>query len=244
MAALGTRRAWTSAHGRGCWRAWPGSSTVAGFGWSTMRLHISLAQINSKSGDIRGNSEKILSGVAKARQEGADVVVFPELCLTGYCLDEKLLINLPFLRANRRALMERIAPACQGIAAVVGFIDFEEDRMGPDNRVVRHNAAAVIADGRLLQVVCKRLLPSYRYFDDKRYFQPGEAVEPVVIPGKDGPVRVGVLICEDLWDDGYPLKPCGILARKGVDCIFCINASPFVGRRCCVTASPSSTSIP
>jgi NAD+ synthase (glutamine-hydrolysing) len=194
-----------------------------------MRLKISLAQINPKSGDIRGNTAKIVQGIERARRDGADVVVFPELCLTGYCLDEKLLINLQFLRANRKALWEEIAPACQGIAAVVGHLDFDEQRKGPDNRVVRRNAAAVIQDGQVLQIVRKRLLPSYRYFEDKRYFEAGTEIEPVNLRTAAGPVSVGILICEDLWDEGYELKPTAIYASKGAQCLLCINASPFVG---------------
>jgi len=194
-----------------------------------MRLKISLAQINPKTGDIAGNASKIVRGIEQANQEGADLVVFPEMCLTGYCLDEKLLINLQFLRANREALMTRIAPACRGIAAVVGFIDFDEELRGPDNRVVRRNAAAVIQDGRVIQIVRKRLLPAYRYFEDKRYFEPGREVEPVNLETRDGAVRLGVLVCEDLWDEGYELKPTAIYAEKGTELLVCINASPFVG---------------
>lgn len=194
-----------------------------------MRLRVSLAQINPKTGDIRGNTDLILRGIEQAKRDQADLVVFPEMCVTGYCLDEKLLINLQFLRANREALMSRIVPACQRIAAVVGFIDFDEGRRGPDNRVVRRNAAAVIQDGRVLQIVRKRLLPAYRYFDDKRYFEPGREVEPVELNTAAGPLKAGVLICEDFWDDGYELKPTEIYAAKGAEVLIGINASPFVG---------------
>jgi len=193
-----------------------------------MKLTVSLAQINPKSGDIRGNTAKIIHGIEQARKQQADVVVFPEMCLTGYCLDEKLLINLQFLRANRKALLEEIAPACDGIAAVVGHIDFDETRTGPDHRVVRHNAAAVIQNGRVLQIVRKRLLPSYRYFEDKRYFQPGTEVEPVTLETASGPARIGVLICEDLWEEGYEVNPSALLAAKGAEYFLVINASPFI----------------
>jgi NAD+ synthase (glutamine-hydrolysing) len=194
-----------------------------------MRLKVSLAQINPKSGDIRGNASKIIRGIRRARQEECDLVVFPEMCLPGYCLDEKLLINLRFLRENKRVLLEEIRPACRGVAAVIGFIDFDESRKGPDSRVVRHNAAAVIQDGELLQVVHKRLLPGYRYFEDKRYFQPGGEVEPVLIRTPARETRLGVLICEDLWDEEYQFKPSAILHQKGAQVFVCINASPFVG---------------
>ena len=196
-----------------------------------MPFRVSIAQINPRSGDVRANAAKILAGIQRAREQECQLVVFPEMCLTGYCLDEKLLINRTFLRANKRILMEQIGPATQGLAAVVGFLDFDETRVGPDQRVIRHNAAAVFQDGRLLQIVHKRLLPAYRYFDDKRYFQPGEAIDPVGIDTPEGPVSIGVLICEDLWDEGYEKKPCAVYRGKGAQVLFCINASPFVGSR-------------
>jgi NAD+ synthase (glutamine-hydrolysing) len=193
-----------------------------------MKLRVSIAQINPKSGDLKGNARIILQAIARAKADQADVVVLPEMCLTGYCLDEKLLMNLQFLRANRRILLEEIVPASEGIAVVVGFVDFDEDRQGPDHRPVRFNAAAVAQGGRLLQTVHKRLLPSYRYFDDKRYFEEGKRVDPVTLKTASGQTRVGILICEDMWDTGYDLKPCRILREKEAQYLFCINASPFV----------------
>lgn len=193
-----------------------------------MKLKISLAQINPQSGDLYGNRDRILKAIQNARDEQAQVVLLPEMCLTGYCLDEKLLINLHFLRENRRILTEEIAPACQGIAAVVGFVDFDEERTGPDRRIYRYNAAAVIENGRLRRTVHKRLLPSYRYFDDKRYFRPGQEAEPITLQLDGRPCRVGVLICEDLWDEGYEFKPFEEYSHRGVDYLFCISASPFV----------------
>ncbi|GAB4243470.1 MAG: NAD+ synthase [Acidobacteriota bacterium] len=196
---------------------------------------MSLAQINPKTGDLRGNAARIVQGIEAARREGAHLVVFPEMCLTGYCLDEKLLINRQFLRENRRILMEEIRQATRGIAAVVGFVDFDESRRGPDAGLLRHNAAAILQDGELLQVVHKRLLPAYRYFDDKRYFTPGRRVDPVELDWAEGRLRLGVLICEDLWDEAYELKPARILREKGAELLVAVSASPFVastpGRR-------------
>lgn len=87
----------------------------------------------------------------------------------------------------------------------------------------------MIQNGKVVQVVRKRLLPSYRYFDDKRYYEPGREVEPVTLAVAGGTVKVGVLICEDLWDEGYELKPTAAYADKGTEYLVCINASPFVG---------------
>jgi predicted amidohydrolase len=196
-----------------------------------MKFRVSLSQINPRSGDIAANTRKILNGIEVAKNQQCDLVVFPEMCLTGYCLDEKLLINREFLRANKETLIQQVLPATEEIAAIVGFIDFDEQRTGPDRRLVRYNAAAVIQNGRLLQVVHKRLLPAYRYFDDKRYFTEGQEVEPVLLQTREGTISVGVLICEDLWDEKYEFKPCEIYREKGVDYLFTINASPFVGSR-------------
>lgn len=193
-----------------------------------MKLRVSMAQINPTTGDIRGNTKLILGAIEQARSVAADLVVLPEMCLTGYCLDEKLLINREFLRQNRRVLIETIAPACTDLAAIVGFVDFEEDRRGPDRNPVRYNAAGILQHGRVEQIVHKRLLPSYRYFDDKRYFTPGSTVEPWRIEARGGAVRIGVLICEDLWDEGYDMEPSRLYHDRGVDYLFAISASPFV----------------
>lgn len=193
-----------------------------------MRFRVSIAQINPKTGDIRGNVQRILKSIEVARKEAADLVVFPEMCLTGYCLDEKLLINRRFLETNKRALQTEIAPACGDLAAVVGFVDFDDTQRGPDGHPVRYNGAAILHRGGVQQIVHKRLLPSYRYFDDKRYFSPGTEIEPLQLDYGGRQVRIGVLICEDLWDEGYPLKPSQVYAQKGVDYLFSINASPFV----------------
>ena len=194
-----------------------------------MRVRVSIAQINPRTGDLRGNRDRIIAAIDRARRDGARIVVLPEMCLTGYCLDEKLLLNRQFLRENRRILTEEIAPACTDVAAVIGFVDFEEGQEGPGRNPVRYNAAAVCHRGIVQQLVYKRLLPSYRYFDDKRYFRPGTEIEPLTLSLPEGSVRIGILICEDLWDEQYNLKPCQIYHEKGVDYLFCTNASPFVG---------------
>ena len=194
-----------------------------------MKVRVSLAQINPATGDLQGNTEKILHAVQQGREQGADLVVLPEMALTGYCLDEKLLVSLRFLQENRRYLDEKIVPACGGLTAVVGFVDFDAEQRGADGQPLRYNAAAVIENGALTQVVHKRLLPAYRYFDDKRYFQAGKRVETVSISTGGGPMKLGVLICEDLWDEGYELKPCQRFQEQGAELLVCINASPFVG---------------
>jgi NAD+ synthase (glutamine-hydrolysing) len=188
-------------------------------------MRVALAQINPISADIHGNAAKILEAVAGAAAARADVVVVPELALPGYCIGD-LVEDTAFLDANERAL-QAIAAATRGITAVVGFIDRDLDATNDHGTVRKYNAAAVVRDGRILQRARKSLLPSYRYFDDKRYFSPGDRREPVD-SGIDGPLsRLGVSICEDLWDDYYDVKPLPELVVQGAGLIVNLNASPF-----------------
>jgi len=188
-------------------------------------MRIALAQMNPTSGDIEGNAATILSALDSARAAGADLIVTPEMALPGYCIGD-LVEDEGFLAANEQALL-RLADAARGITAVVGFIDFDRTARNESGGLRKYNAAAVVRDGQVLQRAHKTLLPSYRYFDDKRFFAPGEVREPVTVPSAKGPVRVGVSICEDLWDEFYPVKPLAELAAKGADVLLNLNASPF-----------------
>lgn len=188
-------------------------------------MRVALAQINPTSADINGNAARILEAVKAAAADRADIVVTPELALPGYCIGD-LVEDTAFLEANERAL-QAITAETRGITAVVGFIDCDAGATNDSGTVRKYNAAAVVRDGRVLQRARKSLLPSYRYFDDKRYFSPGERREPVEI-GTRGPLsRVGVSICEDLWDEYYDVKPLPELVVQGAGLILNLNASPF-----------------
>jgi NAD+ synthase (glutamine-hydrolysing) len=188
-------------------------------------MRVALAQLNPTSGDINGNADRITAAIGEAVRARADVIVTPEMALPGYCIGD-LVEDAGFLEANERA-MRRIADAARGITAVVGFIDFDLAARNDSGAVRRYNAAAVVRDGQVLQRAHKSLLPSYRYFDDKRYFVPGEVRQPVAIPADGGQRKLGVSICEDLWDDFSGVKPLVELAEKGSDVLLNINASPF-----------------
>ncbi|HEY2933448.1 MAG TPA: NAD(+) synthase [Acidobacteriota bacterium] len=200
-----------------------------------MQLRLAVGQINPRTGDIRGNVAKILQFAGKAAELGCHLAAFPEMCVPGYCLDEKLLMNQRFLRENKQAVLDQIVPASAKIPIIAGFLDYDEQRRGPDGFWVRHNAAAVCLEGRCTQIVHKTLLPNYRYFDDKRYFTPGTPAPPFELKVGSERIKVGVEICEDLWDDNYPLKPTQALLEMGSRMVVCINASPYVcaspGRR-------------
>jgi NAD+ synthase (glutamine-hydrolysing) len=188
-------------------------------------MRIALAQINPISGDIAGNTAKILDFVARAAARGADLVVTPEMALPGYCIGD-LVEDDAFVQANEDA-MQRIAAAAKDITAVVGFIDHDPGARNDHGTVRKYNAAAVVRDGQVLQRARKSLLPNYRYFDDKRFFSPGETRDPLTLDVRGGRASVGVSICEDMWDEYYPVKPLPELAAKGASILLNLNASPF-----------------
>ena len=188
-------------------------------------MRVALAQLNPVSGDIDGNARTIVAAIEEARRQEADLVVAPEMALPGYCIGD-LVEDADFLGANERTIA-RIAQAAKGITAVVGFIDFDLHQRNDNGTVRKYNAAAVVRDGRILQRARKSLLPNYRYFDDKRFFAPGEVRQAIDLPGRGGTTRVGVSICEDMWDDFYEIKPLRELAAQGAAVLLNLNASPF-----------------
>jgi len=184
-------------------------------------LRIALAQMNPTVGDLEGNARKVIHYVQEARRLGADVVAFPELAIPGYP-PEDLVLRLSFVRDNVRAL-EEVVSACQGITAIVGFIDQPSARGQLDDDV--YNAAAIIHDGRLAGVYHKQRLPNYGVFDEVRYFQAGKVCPVFTL----GAVGIGVNICEDIW---YPGDPTRTQALAGAQVIININGSPYqMGKR-------------
>ncbi len=175
-------------------------------------LRIALAQINSVVGDLEGNLRRILEQVAQAAREGADLVCFPELALTGYP-PEDLLLKPGFVADNLSALDELVRRSADyaSLTIVVGFVDRQVDI---------YNAAAVIHNGRLAGVYYKQYLPNYGVFDENRYFQAG-TLSPIF---EIGGVQVGVNICEDIW---YPTGPATLQAYAGAELLVNINASPY-----------------
>jgi len=188
-------------------------------------MRIALAQLNPTSGDIDGNTRKVIDAIAGAAARGADLLVTPEMAIPGYCIGD-LVEDAGFLAANERAL-QRIAAAASSLTAVVGFIDHHPSERNDNGTILKYNAAAIVSQGRVLQRAHKSLLPNYRYFDDKRYFAPARARKPVDVALGGRPVRLGVSICEDMWDEYYAVKPLPELAAQGADLLVNINASPF-----------------
>ena len=172
-------------------------------------LRVALAQINSTVGDIRGNACRISDQIARARDEGAALVVFPELALTGYP-PEDLLLKTSFLDAARTALRE-LATETKGIVAVVGYPEQAEDV---------YNTAAVLADGAVVAGYRKMYLPNYGVFDEQRYFQSGAEGAIVEVNG----VPIGISVCEDIWEPGPPAMS---EALAGAQVIINLSASPY-----------------
>lgn len=184
-----------------------------------------LAQLNSITGDIQGNVQKIISAIQQAKKKHADLIAFPELTVTGYCLSD-LIEDRRFLEKNKIAL-EEIQKESNGIIVIVGFIDFDITKINNDGKIRKYNAAAVFQDGILKGLQYKSLLPNYRYFDDKRYFSPAEERTPIPVTFKGKDFALGISICEDMWDDSYSVKPIEELTQKGAQIIINLNASPF-----------------
>ena len=171
-------------------------------------MRIALAQVNTTVGDFDANVERALAAVGEAAAAGADLVVLPELALTGYP-PEDLLHRPAFVERSRGAVWEfaREAPA----SAIVGFVDMTGGTL--------HNAAAVTADGRVTAMYRKRLLPNYGVFDEERYFEPGGADLVIGLGG----IACAVTICEDIWSDETAAR----LAETGARLVVNLSASPF-----------------
>ena len=172
-------------------------------------MRLALAQINTVVGDLEGNRAHILASLEEARAEGADLILFPELAVTGYP-PEDLLLRPAFVRAAEASVRE-IAAACTGVAALVGTPWFDRDL---------YNACAVCADGEIKAFYRKRYLPNYGVFDEDRYFAPGR--ELVLL--RLGRTLIGLTICEDIWQPGPPATD---LALAGAELLVNLSASPF-----------------
>jgi len=185
-------------------------------------MKVGFAQINSTVGDLRGNFEKIARAYQNLSAAGADLVLTPELAITGYP-PQDLVFKSQFVPQNFEALQHlhaRIGDA----ALLVGFVDRNEGRGKPF-----HNAAALLERGQPIRKTHKSLLPTYDVFDEDRYFEPARAVTPLTFRER----KIGVTICEDIWTEHYlprPLydvEPVRGLVEQGAELIVNLSASPF-----------------
>ena len=187
-------------------------------------MHIGIAQINSVVGDFPGNAKRILAAYRECIENGAEIVVLPEMALVGYPPCD-LLFKSQFVPKCLQAL-DYLADEVRDIPLIVGYVDeCPADSIGKPYR----NAAAFLHNGKVLHKIWKTLLPAYDVFDERRYFEPGENSKPIEWNG----LRLGITICEDIWTEDYlhrPLyqrDPIKELADHGVDVILNLSASPY-----------------
>ena len=169
-----------------------------------------MAQLNLVVGDVEGNTSRIIDAATRARDAfGADVVMVPELAVSGYP-PEDLLFHLG-LRAQVARSIERLRSEVRGITLVAGYPEYEGDRI--------FNSAIVIRDGEVVANHRKACLPNYRVFDEKRYFTPGSLPTVVELNG----IKAGILVCEDVWEP----DPARLARDAGAEVLLVINASPY-----------------
>ncbi len=190
---------------------------------STIRIFA--CPFQPRLGAVEENALRVVDLLGEARRQGCELAVFPETALTGYCLGDAH-TDPALLDRQERVIGERLAPACRELAAVIGVTG----RAEAGGAALRHNGAVVLAQGRVIHHARKVLLANEGVLEDSRYFDPGDLddVVPVDVPLPGGrTVRLGVLICQDMWDDGEPVHPARRLAGLGAQLLCVINASPF-----------------
>ncbi|MCD6353570.1 MAG: NAD+ synthase [Proteobacteria bacterium] len=192
-------------------------------------MKIALAQINTTIGDFNGNTSKIFRSVDNARQQGCELVIFPELAIPGFPPTDYI-GKENFAQKNLKKL-NQIANTVSDIGVIVGFVEPSQEHGGRP----WHNGTALIQKGKIVLKTYKTLLPSYDLFDEPRYFQPGYSHEVASFSGS----RLGITICEDIWNDkdncqkrSHPYNPLEDLANQGLDLLINISGSPFyLGKR-------------
>jgi NAD+ synthase (glutamine-hydrolysing) len=178
-------------------------------------VRIALAQIDPTVGDVDGNAAKVAEWIGLAREAGAELAIFPELCVTGYPAED-LYLKRHFVEASRRAVEE----LAQGVSGIVAMVGFAEPVAGGGDFRHAHNSLAVLADGAMWAVYRKNHLPNYAVFDEQRYFVPGTEPRTIEVAG----ARVGLTICEDCWVEG---PPASTEAAAGAKLIANPSGSPY-----------------
>jgi NAD+ synthase (glutamine-hydrolysing) len=179
------------------------------------KIRVMLAQINFVVGDLIGNQKKILEIAEIARINKIDLLVFPEMALTGYSIQD-LIFDNDLFESEMKILME-IAQSYPDITMIVG--GFDTTPYHPQYR----NVAFILSNGEISADNSKRLIPTYDVYDEKRYFWPGEHFSPYEIKG----IKFGIAICEDIWEEDYQINVTEQLLKNKSDIIISINASPY-----------------
>jgi NAD+ synthase (glutamine-hydrolysing) len=186
-------------------------------------MKIGFAQINPTVGDLNGNFEKIAAAYDRLAAAGAELILTPELAITGYP-PQDLLFKSQFVPQNLQVLEKLHARVRAGAALLVGFVERNQGRGKPF-----HNSAALLQAGAPIAKTHKSLLPTYDVFDEDRYFEPARNVSPLLL----GTKKIGVTICEDIWTEHYlprpfyDIEPVRALVEQGAEIILNLSASPF-----------------
>jgi len=190
---------------------------------------IALAQFDPVPGNIALNAKRIADTIRFWAQRGAELVLFPEESVGGYCIGDHNR-NRILIEESQKAVEERIAPACDKAAAVLGLIAPARGRRLNDGAYGAQNRYVVMAGGKVVGSGAKTLLVDDSVLCDSRYYIPGagEELAPVAVSLSLGrTLRLGVLICQDMWDDYYGCKPAASLKEKGAELLVVLNSSPF-----------------
>lgn len=184
-------------------------------------MNVALAQLNFHIGDFEQNTLKIINAIHQAELAGAELVIFPELCITGYPPGDFLEFSDFLDRANQS--LQKIASVCTSIHALVGAPSVNQELTGKN----LFNSAYLLGDAKVKQVIHKTLLPTYDVFDEYRYFESNKKFHCVEVNGK----KLAVVICEDTWDidddPKYAIHPLEELMKQNPEYIINISASPF-----------------
>lgn len=205
---------------------------------------IALEQMAVKAGNPEANLVRILEGIEHAKSKNRSVVVFPEMAVPGYLIGDEW-ENDAYVRECMAMNDEIVAATKDGMTAIWGNVFADRTRVGEDGRTRKYNAAFVAQNGKLVSngafdgYTVKSLMPKYREFDDERHFysllklaaergvDPETLLEPFELVINGIRRRVGIIICEDMWDSDYAFKPVEVLKKKGVDAIINLSASPY-----------------
>ncbi|MEO1395021.1 MAG: NAD+ synthase [Cyanobacteria bacterium J06634_5] len=196
-------------------------------------MKIAIAQINPTVGDLSGNAERILAVAKQAKEQGASLLLTPELSLCGYP-PRDLLMRPSFIEQMKQQVEKIAADLPPGLTALVGIAEANVAAASKGEKPI-FNSMALLRSGKIQDVFHKRLLPTYDVFDEDRYFESGRQANSFILEQDSKTVTVGVTICEDLWNNesfwgkrAYPIDPTQDLVAKGVDLVVNLSASPFI----------------
>lgn len=204
-------------------------------------IKIAVAQMEVTPGDPEKNVEKIIDLIREAVKRGDELIVFPEMCVSGYLLGDEW-ENEAFVK-DLYNYNEAIIAASPDIAVVWGNVDIDEQKVNEDGRMRKYNAAFIAQNGKLAGKTHKTLLPNYREFDDARHFyslrkeardakkEVADLLQPIRLKIRGVGVKAGLILCEDMWSDDYTVSPVRILLDHEADLIVNVSCSPWTWRK-------------